>query len=569
MRQIFNITIFIFLFSIIGNAQQIPDYLFLEVLDSNGKPIEGATVINSPDGFSSRERKQLTDDKGGVKFYLPSDPYNRQLNSYFTVIKENHFTYYDLGGSGYSHQSNVKIELLKIPNSESEKQNLGNEQIKREFMWAVKTGDAETVKKLLKTGISPNLTTSDLRGVAGRKDVPAILFAAFSADSETVETLIKAGVNIRRKEEPYRSILNTYLSADPFAWHKYKTETERKEILNRYQDGVGILLKAGADFNVEDSNNQKPIMIAANKGYTQVVEMLLNKGFSPNYADKNGQTLLMAATRNEYSKSKYSKVETVNFLLKKGADPNLSINDCWSPLYGAASGGDNQSIQVLVKYGAKLDTPCDKSYSPLISAVESRQVESAKLLIELGANIKPDRNGTTALMYAAKTGNTKMIQMLIDKGISVNTKQKDGWTALATALNSNDDIETIKTLLNAGANANDIINSEVSEDCSSPLISSVRNRYYNLIKVLIEYKAEVNLTCSNGKTALAYAIYGRNPEIVKLLIEIGANPNGKEIDKALSEIITYYKEGDYYRKYVDETIKIVEEARAKEKKPNN
>lgn len=258
MRKIFIITIFLFLFSIFAKAQQVPEYLFLEVLDSQGKPVSKAEVQTIKGDFNSLG-KSFTDEKGSTGFYLPWGSRYGTLNSFYTVIKDGYFTYYDFGDS----RSKAKIELFKIPSTEEEKRLLGNEQQKREFMWAAKTGDAETLKKLLKFGISPNLTTSDLRGVSGRKDVSAIEFAALSANAETVEALIKAGVKIKTEEEPFRIILQTYLKSDPFFWHKPKDEKERGEMLKRFENGVNILLNVGADYNSNsdrDTRDRKSVV---------------------------------------------------------------------------------------------------------------------------------------------------------------------------------------------------------------------------------------------------------------------------------------------------------------------
>lgn len=42
----------------------------------------------------------------------------------------------------------------------------------------------------------------------------------------------------------------------------------------------------------------------------------------------------------------------------------------------------------------------------------------------------------------------------------------------------------------------------------------------------------VNLADAKGKTALHYATTSRSPELVTLLIELGADPNIKDVDGA-------------------------------------
>lgn len=566
LRQFFFVLPFVCCVSFFANAQQLPDYIFLEVLDSKGKPVEAAEVQTVKSDFNPTDRKRYTDEKGTIQFYLPASSRYENLNSYFTVIKDGFFTYHDLGGSGRRHNSKVQVELLKIPQTKAEKSVLGNEQFKREFMWAVKTGDAKTVKKLLKKGIDPNLTTSDLRGVSGTKDVPTILFAALSADSETLKILIEAGVHIKNKEEPFRSLLSKYLHADPFFWKTPKDENERRLILQKYEKGVGILLKAGADYTtVTEKDLKSPIFIAAEKGYIQAVKLLLDKGVSLNTENRNDRLLLYYAAEGDWE-GKVSKIEMIEFLLARGIDPQ---NECSPALLTASSRGDLPVIERLLKNGAEINPKCG---SPLWNAVVKRKTETAKFLIESGANLDfKDYSGTNLLMVAAKNQDAETVQMLIDKGFSVNKKSVYGSTALTEAVNwvSRPNLDTIKILLKSGANPDVIINFEDSSGCSSPLIQAVQNRHSELINLLLENKANINLPCGNGDTSLSYAIRRYDPEIVKQLIDLGANVNGENIDKAINLTKTFYKEGDYYRKYIDESIKLVEEARAKEKTPNN
>lgn len=567
--------------STFAQAQDIPDYLFLEALDSNKKPVEGAKVESdyifgsSYKGYVKQDIK--TDEKGNARFYLEGGYYYSPAKSLFSVAKDGYFTFNDLGfpsleiGRTLRRDEIAQVELLKIPQTKEEQTILGNEQQKREFMWAAKTGDAATVNKLLKSGINPNLNTNDLRGIPGPKDVPAMLLAANSGDGETVKALLKAGVNVREKDEPFRSILLTYLQADPFFRHKFKTEDERKEILRRYEDGVEFLLKAGADFNAEDSDKRKPIMIAAQQGYARAVKMLLDKGFSPNLMDERGTTLLMYAAGNSYPEIKYSKVDTVNVLLKSGADPNLSKDGCSSALGGAAYRGDIEAIQALLKNGAKVDLNCEKSLSPLILAVDGYKVEAAKLLIEAGANMNACYyHGENALMWAAQKNNIEMVRMLLDKGFSVDAKF-NGWTPLFYALTSygSPNPELITMLLKAGASPNVAAEDKTADYCSMPLKIAAEPYTLDILKLLAENGANVNLACANGETALSYAVTRHKPVVVKALIQFGANPNGERVDKALNLIKTLYKEGDYERKDIDETIKIIGEARAKEKNQNN
>lgn len=67
LRLIFVLAFFVLSFSIIGKAQQVPNYVFLEVIDSSGKPVADANVETPPGSLQIRQTSQ----DGQVSFPFP------------------------------------------------------------------------------------------------------------------------------------------------------------------------------------------------------------------------------------------------------------------------------------------------------------------------------------------------------------------------------------------------------------------------------------------------------------------------------------------------------------------
>ena len=90
----------------------------------------------------------------------------------------------------------------------------------------------------------------------------------------------------------------------------------------------------------------------------------------------------------------------------------------------------------------------------------------------------------------------------------------------------------------------------------TPLHYAVRNRNLNIVKLLIENGADVNLINDQDETPLHQAVLSENYNMVKLLIKHGADPfiknnrsktpleicNNEEIRQLLEEYIKYYKQ---------------------------
>ena len=57
-----------------------------------------------------------------------------------------------------------------------------------------------------------------------------------------------------------------------------------------------------------------------------------------------------------------------------------------------------------------------------------------RLLLEKGADVKAtDRDGRTALIWAAQDGHEAVVRLLLEKGADVEAKDRDGRTALIWA----------------------------------------------------------------------------------------------------------------------------------------
>lgn len=370
-----------FLFSSVAGGQVPRDtYRFLEVqvIDSSGKPVKdaafdfsGKPLAEATDEIGRYEEGKLkTDQSGRLETSLPSYLKGLDREIGFTVLKPGYFPFTDYFGIISRNWSDpVKIELLFVPQTNAERKAVGREQEKRELFGAAKMDDAAAVRKLLRIGLDPNLTTTDLRGVPAECDVPVFVYAATSGDGETIAEFLRAGADAHRKDESTRRILVSYLNADPLTRHYSDAETEKAKRIKAFETGAENLIKAGADINPANAGEATTLMTAATKGYVRIARLLIAKGVPVNAKDKCGNTALMYAVNDSrLSKTRY---EMMNLLLESGADINAATNDgnyyygCETALKYAVRNGDLGAVELLVKNKAAVNSTCGNSQTAL------------------------------------------------------------------------------------------------------------------------------------------------------------------------------------------------------------
>ncbi|MDX9905428.1 MAG: ankyrin repeat domain-containing protein [Bacteroidales bacterium] len=131
-----------------------------------------------------------------------------------------------------------------------------------------------------------------------------------------------------------------------------------------------------------------------------------------------------------------------------------------------------------------------------------------------------DENGNTFLHFAAISGDTKLIQFLLDEGALVNAKNNKGYTPLATAVKEQK-YTAARLLLESGAdvNATDIFN-------YTPIFYAIDNNDLQMMKLMKENGADINFKDMKSRTPLTYsANIDSKTALTEYLLDNGADLN--------------------------------------------
>ncbi len=248
---------------------------------------------------------------------------------------------------------------------------------------------------------------------------------------------------------------------------------------------------------------------------------------------------------------KHVQVEAVRVLLAAGADPNLPDENGVLPLDFAALSNRPDIARLLLEGGALVNATVGGS-TALDFAVARGNVETARVLIEQGADVRRVfPSGRTPLHIAVANGHLSTVELLIDRGAEPNTKDLNGVSPLDEAVRRNIP-EVAAVLLDAGAKPSPgmlravlkanraevarALLAHTSESLGPLLADALSRRQPQIIAVLLQAGADVNGRDASGFTPLHDAALAGNLATVRVLLENGADVNAGARDSGATPL---------------------------------
>lgn len=410
---------------------------------------------------------------------------------------------------------------------------------------AAKAGDLAQVGKLLADGTDANEAQVD--------GTTALHFAAERDDLAMAQALLKAGAN-------------------PDQRNRTDAKPLQLAALNGSAAMLALLIEAGADVNAPQTiSGDTALMIAARTGIPAAVNVLLDAGADINAQESwGGTTPLMWAVNEGHN-------EVVSLLLQRGAAVNLASNFI-APDTGRGFEGSPLRGRTAEEVGPVQGASGE--FTALIFAAREGLLETARLLVAGGADVNAvSGDGKDALGMAVFNGHYDVAALLIDSGSRVDQADARGFTPLFWAVDrrnmetapnfpwtiTDDPYPLVKKLLDAGADPDVLINDtpQARMRGGSPRIvfatSLMRAAFsgdLELVKLLLEYGADPSIMSSKHETTLAAAaglgfVMGFHKErpmserlaVIKLLVELGEDVNWQD-DYGISPLMVAGNLGD-------------------------
>ncbi|XP_005413490.1 PREDICTED: ankyrin repeat domain-containing protein 35 isoform X2 [Chinchilla lanigera] len=181
-----------------------------------------------------------------------------------------------------------------------------------------------------------------------------------------------------------------------------------------------------------DSNGQSPFHLAASKGLTECLSILLANGADINSKNEDGSTALHLATIS-------CQPQCVKVLLQHGANEDAVDAENRSPLHWAASSGCASSVLLLCDHEAFLDVLDNDGRTPLMIASLGGHAAICSQLLQRGARVNvSDKDDKSALILACEKGSAEVAELLLSHGADAGAVDSRGHDALHYALRTQD-----------------------------------------------------------------------------------------------------------------------------------
>ena len=231
-----------------------------------------------------------------------------------------------------------------------------------------------------------------------------------------------------------------------------------------------------------------------------------------------------------------------------------------TPLHKAAESGNTDVLQKLINDGQDINQKDEHGMTPLHLAASQGRTEAVKLLLSNGAETDAkSRTGETPLELAARSGKPAIVALLIREGTGISARGgsfqillhlllsrrhliEDEYVSVPTS--EEDDIaNTAELLISKGANPKD----------SALLLLAADQSLAKVVQLLLMHGANANSRDSKNYTPLHCAAVRGNTEIMKLLLDSGADihaKGGDTLTTPLHEAIHYDWAGTHVKPVV-------------------
>lgn len=340
----------------------------------------------------------------------------------------------------------------------------------------------------------------------------AIFMAIRHGSLECLKLLVEAGAKLEVKDIENWTALHEAVKAGD----------DRIDILNFLIDECNF------DVSVVDDDGWTPLHVAARFSSTKAVDVLIEAGCDVNGLTEEKETAVLLASAQAAS------AEVLQKLLANGADLSLHRDTALTPISLILGRKDFGQLCILFDYLKTIDeqsrlalidveSRSETGDTLLHMCVHEQNLDATTRILTVGARPnEKNHEGIGALHIACKNGNAEVAEALLNSNADPNLVRGDGMMPLHIACD-NGFADVAKVLIQHKADVNRTVSQQGKYKGFSPLMFAARLGDGDVVSVLIEAEAQLDLSKADGFTALHLAALNGNSVACKYLVESGAD----------------------------------------------
>jgi ankyrin repeat protein len=387
--------------------------------------------------------------------------------------------------------------------------------------------------------IAKILNQRPLVDATNRAGDTALHIAVRTNQRHSGEFLISRGANIFSNNAAGESPIYIALSASSIRqWMINHTTIQAKDGLGNnmlhyaaqwnLDNAIPIIIRSGISVESANETGETPLFMAVKTDSTSTIRVLNNNNANINARDSQGNSLLHAAVR-------WNARRSAALLISSGMDVNIFSLNGNTPLHDAVILGMSDIETLLIREKANLEVRNIEGNTPFMEAVRVGFVPSMEKLAAAGADSSTrNSRGDTPLHFAVNSERIELVRALLRMNASIHARNTRNITPFQASIGISE--QMVRTLLTRNR-----INQPDDMGNSALHIALQENASQNILRAIINQGARVNAVDSNGKTPLRIAIDLELWESAKLLADSGANPFTAAVDSKTPAELAFEK----------------------------
>uniref|UniRef100_A0A8D8A120 Ankyrin-1 n=1 Tax=Culex pipiens TaxID=7175 RepID=A0A8D8A120_CULPI len=357
--------------------------------------------------------------------------------------------------------------------------------------------------------------------VINSKDVGKSMAKLSQQDINRLKVLKECGTEViywACKSDFENIVKGLHYLHDPFTFENVRNGMGRPLLRISFESGARKVDEFLKEIFKQSATCKYPLHLAVESNRLDVVKQLIAGQMDVNLLDDEGNTPIF----------RVKSFEMIDYLLQKGANINVANQFQSTMLFNIVFYGEFDSLPFLFELK------------------DSNGYELSKII-----NV-PNDIGETLLHVACRTGNLKIVKLLIQKGADVNLKNKSSDTPLDLALKLfhldvvkylHHECNAVTNLFNAGMS--DFLSNSAGKNCLIVQISEntvnctctdiaetveAECTVKNAIRTCLFVNMDFNLRDNNGNSALHLVAKSGCIEAMKILCKNKVQINGQNIE---------------------------------------